>query len=143
MADICPNGFASAAENHATHFVAHVLGYRFGVTCQIMAGGKQPGVSIHLQDILRKCPAVGAWSLRPASFGSSLVFLARVGSINLATRVMANVPRKHVGIFHAGCVWHYSHSQGKVLKQSPAQFAQQYSPPDNGMFYGALPVSTP
>jgi hypothetical protein len=143
IAEICPNGFASASESHGTHFVAHVLGYRFGVTCQTMAAGRLPGVTILAQDLLRKCPAVGAWALRPTSLASCLVFMTRVGSINLATRAMANVPRKHVGIFHGGFVWHYSSSQGKVVKQPLAQFAQTYPPPDNGMFYGTLPMSTP
>jgi hypothetical protein len=136
---ICPNGFASNADNHCAHFVGHVLGYRFGVTCQIMSHGQLPGVSIRVQEIFPKCPAVGAWSLRPASLSSCLVFITRVANVNLAGKVMSNVPRKHIGIFFGGMIWHYSNSQHKVVKQTPAQFAQHYPAPDNGMFYGSLP----
>ena len=52
---------------------------------------------------------------------------------------MANVPRKHVGIFLNGIIWHYSNSQHRVVKQLPGQFALHYPSPDNGMFYGSLP----
>ena len=49
------------------------------------------------------------------------------------------VPRKHVGIFADGFIWHYSNSQHKVVRQTPSQFAQHYPSPDNAMFFGALP----
>jgi hypothetical protein len=136
---ICPNGYASNADNHCAHFVAHALGYKFGVTCQVMSHGKVPGVSIRVQEIFPRCPTVGVWSLRPASLTPCLVFITRVGNVNLATKVMSNVPRKHIGIFVGGFVWHYSNSQHKVIKQTPAQFALHYPAPDNAMFYGSMP----
>jgi hypothetical protein len=139
ITQICPNGYASHADNHCAHFVAHVLGYRFGVTCQMMSRGTQPGVSIRVQEIFPRCPTVGVWSLRPASLPTCLVFITRAGDVNLTAKVMSNVPRKHIGIFVGGSVWHYSNSQRKVVKQMPAQFAQHYAPPDNSMFYGSMP----
>jgi hypothetical protein len=139
MAQICPNGFAADADNHCAHFVSHVLNLRYGVTCQIMSHGKLPGVSIRVQEIFPHCPTVGAWSLRPASLGACLVFITRVANVNLAAKVMSNVPRKHVGIFLNGSIWHYSNSQHKVVRQTPAQFGMHYPAPDNGMFYGSLP----
>jgi hypothetical protein len=139
IGQICPNGFTSNADNHCAHFVAHVLGYKFGVTCQVMSHGKVPGVSIRVQEIFPKCPSVGVWSLRPASLTTCLVFITRVANVNLATKVMANVPRKHIGIYFGGYVWHYSNRQQKVVKQIPAQFALHYPAPDNAMFYGSMP----
>jgi hypothetical protein len=59
--------------------------------------------------------------------------------VDLAAKVMNNVPRKHIGIFFGGFVWHYSNSQQKVVKQLPSQFALHYPAPDNAMFYGSLP----
>jgi hypothetical protein len=139
MAEICPNGFAANSDNHCAHFVSHVLGLRYGVTCQVMSHGRQPGVTIRVQEIFPRCPTVGAWSLRPASLTACLVFITRVSNVSLATKVMNNVPRKHVGIFLNGAIWHYSNSQHKVVKQRPAQFGLHYPAPDNGLFYGSLP----
>lgn len=139
MADICQNGYASAADNHCAHFVSHVLGYHFGATCQMMGNGRGPAASLRVQDLFARCRSAGVWSLRPASVKTSLVFITSAGNVNLSSKVMANVPRKHVGIFADGFVWHYSNSQQKVVRQPPAQFALHYPAPDNAMFFGSLP----
>ena len=67
------------------------------------------------------------------------MFLTRASNVNLPARSRANVPRKHVGIFLDGLIWHYSNSQQRVVKQLPAQFANHYPSPDNAMFFGTLP----
>ena len=139
IGEMCRNAFASAADNHCAHFASHALGFRFGTTCQVMGGGKHLGANIRVQEIFPKCPSVGVWSLRPTSLTCCLVFITRASNVSLGTKVMSNVPRKHVGIFFGGFVWHYSNSQHKVVKQSPAQFALHYPAPDNAMFYGSLP----
>jgi len=137
--DICGNAYAGDNDNHCAHFVSHVLGYHFGVTCQTMGNGNVPGATLRVQELFPRCHSVGAWSLRPASLKSCLVFITRASNVNLATRSMANVPRKHVGIFLDGFIWHYSNSQQRVVKQLPAQFAYHYPSPDNAMFFGTLP----
>ena len=139
IGEICQNGYASVHDNHCAHFVAHVLGYHFGVTCQTMGNGKGPGATLRVQDLFPRCHSLGAWSLRPASLKSCLVFITRASNVNLPARSMANVPRKHVGIFLDGLIWHYSNSQQRVVKQLPAQFANHYPSPDNAMFFGTLP----
>jgi hypothetical protein len=136
---ICPNGFASSTQNHGAHFVAHVLGYRAGMTCQAAVGGSLPGASLRVDDIFARCAAVGVWSLRPSSLTPCLVFIARVPTVNLATKSIRGGGRTHVGIFGSGLTWHYSSALGKVIKQSPAQFARYYPAPDNGLFYGSIP----
>jgi len=139
IAGICPNGYTSAADNHCAHFVSHALGYTFGVTCQMMAGGRGPAATLRVQEVFPRCPAVGVWSLRPASLQTCLVFITRASNVNLAAKVMANVPRKHIGIFLNGFIWHYSNSRGQVVRQTPTQFSTHYPSPDNAMFYGSLP----
>lgn len=139
IADICQNGYTSVHDNHCAHFVSHVLGYRFGVTCQMMGNGKGAPATLRVQELFPKCHSAGVWSLRPASVKTCLVFITRASNVNLANRTMANVPRKHVGIFLDGYIWHYSNAQQKVVKQLPAQFAQHYPSPDNAMFFGTLP----
>jgi hypothetical protein len=59
--------------------------------------------------------------------------------VNLGGKVFNNVPRKHIGIFCADLIWHYSNSQQQVVKQTPEQFSHHYASPDNAMFYGTLP----
>lgn len=139
IGEICHNGYTGHADNHCAHFVAHVLGYHFGVTCQMMGSSKGPAATLRVQDLFPRCRTVGLWSLRPASLKTCLVFITRAANVNLSAKVMANVPRKHVGIFADGFVWHYSNSQQKVVRQTPAQFGLHYPSPDNSMFFGSLP----
>jgi hypothetical protein len=138
IGEICPNGYTNAADNHCAHFVSHVLGYQFGATCQMMGTAKGPAATIRVQNLFAKCRFVGVWSLRPAALKTCLVFITRAANVNLSTKVMANVPRKHVGILADGFVWHYSNSQQKVVRQTPSQFALHYAAPDNAMFFGAM-----
>lgn len=139
IGDFCKNGYTSVHDNHCAHFVAHALGYHFGVTCQMMGNGNQPGATLKVHQLFPKCPSVGVWSLRPASLKTCLVFITRAANVNLPAKAIVNVPRKHVGIFADGFVWHYSNSQQKVVKQTPAQFKFHYPAPDNAMFFGSLP----
>jgi hypothetical protein len=136
---ICPNDFTRDAENHCAHFVSHVLGYQFGVTCSGMGKANAPGASIRVQSLFPHCPSVGKWDSRPASRPSGLVFITNPSNVNLASKIMVNVPRKHVGIYYGDWIWHYSNSQQKVIKETPEQFSHHYPAPDNAMFYGFLP----
>jgi hypothetical protein len=139
IADICPNGCTAENASHSAHFVSHVLGYKFGVTCQMMGRVKGAAASLRVQDLFPRCPKVGVWSLRPSSMTTCLVFVTRASNVNLAARVMASVPRQHVGLLLNGFVWHYSNRQRKVVRHTPAQFARHYAGPDNALFYGSLP----
>lgn len=139
IAEICPNGFTGDAHTHGAHFVGHALGYAFGATCHLIGSRNGPAASVRVQEILSACPKVGVWSLRPSTLTTCLVFITRASNVNLAGKVMANAPRKHIGIFVGGAVWHYSNSRRKVVRQTPAEFSFHFHPPDNAMFYGALP----
>jgi hypothetical protein len=139
IGEICQNGYTSVHDNHCAHFVSHVLGYRFGVTCQMMGKGSGPAATLRVHELFPRCHSVGAWSLRPASLKTCLVFITRASNVSLVNRTMVNVPRKHVGIYLDGAIFHYSNAQQKVVRQLPAQFAQHYPTPDNGLFFGTLP----
>jgi hypothetical protein len=139
IADICLNGYTNAADNHCAHFVSHVLKYEFGATCRMMGNGKAAGANLRVQEIFPRCGRVGVWALRPTPLQTCLVFITKASNVNLANKVMANVPRKHIGIYFNGLIWHYSNSRDRVVKQTPSQFAQHYPAPDNAMFYGTLP----
>ena len=115
-----------------------VLGYTFGVTCQMLGSGRGPAATLRVQEVFSRCKAVGVWRLRPATLQPCLVFVTRAANVNLAAKSMGHAPRKHVGIHANGFVWHYSDKQQAVIKETPSQFARYYSSPDTAMFYGSI-----
>ncbi|MBI3679151.1 MAG: hypothetical protein HY235_01915 [Acidobacteria bacterium] len=139
ISEICPNGYTQASDNHCAHFVSHALRFRFGVTCRDMKKGAGFAACIRVQDVFHSCPAVGTWASKPASVDICLVFITHAANVDVSTRTMQNVPRKHVGIFFDGLVWHYSNSRSKVVNQTPTEFSGHYPAPSNSMFYGHIP----
>ena len=110
-----------------------------GVTCQMMGNGRGTAATLRVHDLFPKCKSVGVWSLRPSSLSTCLVFMTRASNVNLAGKVMSNIPRKQVGIYLNGFIWHYSNSRHQVIKETPSQFKRHYPSPDNAVFYGSLP----
>lgn len=140
ITEICKVGYTNRADNHCAHFVSHVLGYQFGFTCRgMVAGSTAAGASIRVQELFPRCKTVGNWKDKPKALITGLVFITNPGNVNVAAKTMSNVPRKHVGIFINDEIWHYSNKGDKVVKQTPAQFANHYPAPDNAMFYGEMP----
>ena len=141
ISEVCENGFDQDDDNHCAHFVSHVLGLEFGVTCRTMGtvGSTGSKANIRVQEIFPRCPAVGEWASRPATSTTCLVFITKAANVDLKAKVMSNVPRKHVGIFVTDKIWHYSNSKRKVVKQTPEEFSKHYAAPYNAMFYGSFP----
>ena len=137
--DICNNGYVNDRDNHCAHFVSHVLEMQFGVTCTQMGSGKGDAANVRVQEVFARCPRVGTWASHADTLTTCLAFVTNAGNVDLTKKVMSNVPRKHIGIYLGGLVWHYSNAQRKVVKQSPAQFAEHYAAPDNAMFFGTFP----
>ena len=138
MADICENGYTSAAD-HSAHFGSHALGFEFGVTCRMVGNHRGPAATLHVQELFPRCKSVGVWSLRPGSLSPCLVFITRASNVNLAAKTLSNGPRRHLGIYIDGFIWHYSNTRQQVIKETPSQFKRHYPAPDNAMFYGSLP----
>jgi hypothetical protein len=136
---ICSIGYTNPSDNHCAHFVSHVLGYQFGFTCRGMVEGTGMPATIRVHELFSRCPTVGAWASKPAALNACLVFITNASNVNVGTKTMTNVPRKHVGIFVDGSIWHYSNTRDQVVKQTPSEFARHYAPPHNAMFFGALP----
>lgn len=139
--DICPNGFTDDGDNHCAHFVAHVLALEFGLTCRTMGrpGSTGAQANIRVQELFPRCPRVGAWDSRPETVTTGLVFITRATNVSLTAKTMVNVPRKHVGIFVDGRIWHYSNSKRRVVTQTPEEFSHHYPSPHDAMFYGTFP----
>jgi len=91
-----------------------------------------------VQEVFGRCWKVGAWGAREATLPMCLVFITNAGNVKLDSRVMSNVPRKHMGVFMSGSIWHYSNTLRQVVKQTPEEFGKHYPEPDNAMFFGVI-----
>jgi len=138
ISQICGNGYASPHDNHCAHFVCHTLDYSFGYNCKTATAGKSSGASLRVHELFARCPAVGLWADKPASLTPCLVFVTAKSHVNIATKTMSNVPKKHVGIFLNGTIWHYSNAQHKVITQQPTEFSHHYPGPGIELFYGQM-----
>lgn len=136
---ICDCEYHKNADNHCAHFVSHALGLNFGFTCKAMTGKGKKGANIRVHQIFPRCKQVGKWSDRPTELKVCLAFVTAAGNVNLTTKHMDNVPKKHIGIYHSGNIWHYSNTGDKVVKRSPEQFARHYKGSDIAVFYGEIP----
>jgi hypothetical protein len=138
--DICPRGYVADNLNHCAHFVSHVLGLNFGMTCGNMVHGKGEAATIRVNEIFERCPQVGRWEDQDRTcFYMGLVFITNPKMVNIQNRTMGNQPRKHVGIFIGSKIWHYSNTKDCVVWQTPEQFGHHYRAPHNAMFWGQLP----
>ena len=138
---LCSNSYHKSTDNHCAHFVSHVLGFRYGFKCKGMSGkgNASESASIRVHEVFRKCPEIGEWSSKKASTKFCLAFVTSSSNVNLKTKTMRNHPKKHIGIFHGGKIYHYSNSKNKVVKQDPAAYAKHYSGKNITVYYGTMP----
>lgn len=143
ISDICRN-LNDGSLNHCAHFVSHVLGVQFGYTCSGQSGKRlSPAANIRVQELFARCPEVADWDDKATASKTLLVFVTKKGNlVDLKTKTFGNIPKKHVGVLWGGNVYHYSNSEGKVMKQAPADFftrmTSAYGPLQK--YYGTLPV---
>ena len=141
ISKICKNDYHKDSDNHCAHFVSHVLGLRFGFKCRDMTGKGDlaNAANIRVHEIFSKCPKVGEWSDKPESLDVCLAFVTSASNVTLKTKFMNNHPRKHIGIFQKGKIYHYSNSRDKVVEQTPEAYAKHYSGSDVTVYYGTIP----
>lgn len=142
ISEICLCQYTDNSHNHCAHFVSHVAKYQFGYTCfnQTGKGKREDRANLRVHEIFAQCPSVGRFEDRGDTITTGLIFITDESNVNLETKVMANVPRKHIGFFHGEEVWHYSNSRNKVVNQTSAQFSKHYSGSGIKMFYGEFPA---
>lgn len=139
IADFCEVGYTDGSLNHCAHWVSHVLGYAYDTTCRNMKTPKDKsakGAMIRVHEVFARCPEVGNWSDKPTNLTWCLAFVTAKNNVDVSKKKMANVPKKHIGIFDGTNVWHYSNTKDKVVKVSPADFQKHYSGSDIAVFYG-------
>lgn len=141
ISSLCSNSYHKSSDNHCAHFVSHVLGFRFGFKCRGMSGkgNKDDSASIRVHEVFSKCQKVGKWTSKLSSTKFCLAFVTSSSNVNIKNKVMRNHPRKHIGIFLNGNIYHYSNSKNKVVKQTPAAYANHYSGNDITVYYGTMP----
>ena len=140
ISDLCKNKFNGTDDNHCAHFVSHVLELDSGYDCKTHKNGSHPGACLRVQELFPECPQVGNWNNAPE--GMKIVFVTDKANVDLAAHTMRNVPRKHVGIFYDGHVYHYSNSQDIVIRQTPTQFLNRFQAFYGGnqrLFFGTFP----
>jgi hypothetical protein len=138
---ICGNGFHDPAINHCAHFVSHVLELEFDLNCHGMSGGSKPAGNIRVQEIFPHCPKVGRWQDADKS-KTQLIFVTKAANVDLAKKTMVNIPRKHVGIYHQGQVYHYGNTADKVTVDTPESFKTKFDGTygsGQGYFFGWIP----
>lgn len=142
MSEICPSGYAKTSDNHCAHFVGHALDITVGLTCHGMLSKKKrkgERASLRVHVIFDACPTVAEYDDSMAT-GRGLMFVS--GKSNFVTKAgtttLRNVPKKHIGVFLNGNIWHYSNSRNRVVKQTPSQFLKHYSG-KTAIWLGSLP----
>ena len=147
ITSVCPHGYTDADLNHCAHFVSHVMGVSSGsITCKGMGKSvqkDQPGACIRVHELFKACPTVGEYSLATAGQKTAgfFIFVTAKNVVNVATKTMSNVPKKHVGICFNGKVWHYSNTNDKVVTTTPEKFIHHYGGQSNGLFFGTFPAT--
>jgi len=101
------------------------------------------GVCIRVHELFAACPEVGLYDEMPAvkSTAGVFVFVTAKSAVNLTTKTMTNIPKKHVGIALNGNIWHYSNTKDKVVTASPESFRKHYSGQTSGLYYGTFPAT--
>jgi hypothetical protein len=141
ISDFCKCDFHDANSNHCAHFVSHVMGYQFGYTCfdSTGKGDKKDEANLRVHEIFPQCPSVGLWADKPETVKMGLAFVTAKSNVNVKSKTMVNVPKKHIGIFVEDTIWHYSNPVDKVISQTSADFSHHYSGSSIALFYGEFP----
>ncbi len=127
---ICPHRYKP--NNNCAHWVSHVLGYdRIGCpTCKEMSKTKSKpdiGVLIRVDEIYNAArQRAGFTNVLPAGFHQGLIYVTRKSNM-LSSGQMHNGEKKHIGIWYANKVWHYSNTGGRVVADSLQRFQKMFT----------------
>lgn len=147
ITEICNNGFTCNEQQHCAHFVAHAIGYDGGYTCQTHMGGDHPAGNLRVHEIFHACPQVGKLEDAPTD-RPVLLFITQECFVDLNALQMVRQPKRHMGFFFEGMIYHYSNKVGnkKVIQQSVEEFCKYfenlYGAPQ-ALFYGLFPGESP
>ena len=119
--------------NHCAHFVSHMMEYdALPTTCRNLSDADkalpEKGAGIRVNEIFNRSPGVGYWADRPLGLTSCLMFATITSNMRECGSILAmdDKAQKHVGIYHAGVVWHYGESKYGVVKMVDKVFITTY-----------------
>ncbi|MFP5350859.1 MAG: hypothetical protein ACLGHO_13605 [Gammaproteobacteria bacterium] len=131
---ICPFSLGTKhGENHCAHFVSHAMGYDFATTCKNLSSADKQrpeiGASIRVDEIFNVTYDFGPWAKRPTSLTSCLIFVTNSGNMGWGNcrLEMRKGPKKHIGIYVNGVVWHYSNRGDKVVNEAEMLFINKFT----------------
>lgn len=142
ISEICGIGYTASDLNHCAHFVSHALNIKIGVTCGMMKSGapkEASAATIRVHELFGKCSKVGFWDEEPDTLEPCLIFITKASGVDVKTKTMANIPKKHVGIAISRQVWHYSNTKDKVVKVPVESFRKHYLGEGYALYYGDIP----
>lgn len=141
ISEICGCAFHDNSLNHCAHFVCHATELKFGYTCfnQTSSGSQDISANIRVHEVFAQCRRVGAWADKPTDLRIGFIFVTMASNVNVQSKTMVNVQRKHIGIFIGQDVWQYKNRFRHVIKQTPAQFGQHYGA-GYATFFGEFPL---
>ncbi|WP_133793209.1 hypothetical protein [Prosthecobacter fusiformis] len=120
--------------------MCHVLEVDAGYTCKMHNNGSHPGACLRVQELFSICPQVGNW--KDNANEMCIVFVTDKMNVDLDKHTMRNVPKKHVGIFSEGLVYHYSNTADLVISQRAKDFLARFQGSyggKQGLFFGTFP----
>ena len=119
--------------NHCAHFVSHIMEYdSLPHTCRNQSDADKllpgKGAALRVNEIFNASPEVGPWADRPLSLTSCLIFATISSNMRECGNALAmdEHPKKHVGIYQEGVVWHYGLSRYGVVKDPEKMFIVKY-----------------
>lgn len=117
------------AANHCAHFVSHVMEYdSLPHTCKNQSTADKllpdKGAALRVNEIFNVAPEVGHWADRPLGLTSCLIFATISGNMRECGDALSmdEHPRKHVGIYRNGVIWHYGLTRYGVVKDQEMMF---------------------
>ena len=139
---ICGCNYHDDNDNHCAHFVCHITELRFGLTCFDMLGSGTASqkANIRVQEVFPRCRRVGLWRNKPQDIQSGFIFVTKAGNVNVRAKTIANVRKKHIGIFIGTDIWQYKNKLKHVIKQTPDEFRQHYTGEGFEIFFGEFPI---
>ena len=61
--------------------------------------------NIRVQEVFAHCRRVGKWSDKPSEITKGFIFITQSSNVDIAKKTMANVRKKHIGLFIGTDVW--------------------------------------
>jgi hypothetical protein len=145
IASICDHNYISESghTNHCAHFLGHVLGLQYGLTCGDMTNAAHQGGSLRVNEIYNRCRGRGLWANLPTPVIYCLIFCTHPS--NISGDRMGMHSHKHVGIWRHPYVYNYSTMNRQVLKEEVPAFLSRldgvYNPQGDHpvqLYYGRL-----